>query len=111
MRRKIHRRYWLLIYLCWVLAPSVAHAQDEQVSISGTLLMLDDKTPHVAVVVQVVTPASGGRDEPTVVATTLSDDSGRYQFQNLKQGRYQVRCYTLKGYVYYRGRENATVGT
>ncbi|MBC8227929.1 SpoIIE family protein phosphatase, partial [bacterium] len=74
----------------------------EAISISGTLLMLDDATPHVAVVVQAVTPAPTGQSEPTVVATTLSDESGRYRFINLKPGPYQVRCYTKSGYVYYQ---------
>ena len=77
----------------------------EAISISGTLLMLDDKTPHVAVVVQAVTPAPTGQSEPTVVATTLSDEAGRYRFINLKPGQYQVRCYTTSGYVYYQQRE------
>jgi len=35
------------------------------------------------------------------VATTLSDENGHYRFINLKPGRYQVRCYTLRGYVYH----------
>jgi len=74
----------------------------EAISISGALLMLDDVTPHVAVVVQAVTPAPTGQSEPTVVATTLSDEAGRYRFINLKPGQYQVRCYTKSGYVYYQ---------
>jgi ligand-binding sensor domain-containing protein len=72
------------------------------VSIEGTLLMLDDKTPHVAVPVQAVVaqaslPVKMGRP----VATTLSDEMGKYQFVNLKPGRYRVRCQVLGGYVYY----------
>ena len=62
--------------------------------------MLDNQTPHVACVVQAVKPAAD-RAEPEVVATTLSDKNGKYQFINLKSGRYQVRCYTLDGYVDY----------
>ena len=38
---------------------------------------------------------------PQVVATTLSDENGRYRFINLKPGQYKVRCYTLDNYVYY----------
>jgi len=71
------------------------------ISIEGTLLMLDDATPHVAIVVQAVIPPSDDGGEAEVVATTLSDEKGRYRFINLKTGQYQVRCYTLKGYVYY----------
>ena len=56
--------------------------------------MLDDETPHVAVSVQ------ASRDGK-VIAATLSDESGKYRLINLKPGRYQVRCYTLGGYLYY----------
>jgi len=73
--------------------------EKEKTSIEGTLLMLDDTTPHTAVPVQVI------RDGE-VIATTLSDEHGRYQFIDLKPGRYQVRCYTMDGYVYY-GEEKA----
>ena len=74
----------------------------EAVSISGTLLMLDDKTPHAACVVQAVKPAADS-NEPTVVATTLSDENGEYRFTNLSSGEHQVRCYTGEGeYVYHQ---------
>ena len=63
-------------------------------SIEGILLMLDGKTPHVAVPVQLM------REEKTI-ETALSDDMGRYQFTKLKPGWYQVRCQILGGYVYY----------
>ena len=55
-------------------------------SIEGTLLMLDDRTPHVAVVVQAGDPSPDGGGEPVVAATVLSDESGRYRFTNLKTG-------------------------
>ena len=92
------------------------------ISIEGTLLMLDDKTPHPAVVVQAVRPPSsflppklggdqeGGEGAPTAVGATLSDEGGKYQFINLKPGRYQVRCYAGTEYVYYREGENSTSG-
>ena len=51
--------------------------------------MLDDTTPHVACVVQAVKPVANS-DEPTAVATTLSDENGKYQFTYLRQGQYQV---------------------
>ncbi len=72
---------------------------EETINIEGTLLMLDDATPHVAVPVQVI------RDGE-VVSTILSDEAGRYHFSNLKEGRYQLRCHVLGGYVYY-GEEKA----
>ena len=72
---------------------------EETISIEGTLLMLDDATPHVAVPVQAI------RDGK-VMATTLSDEHGDYQFISLKPGAYQVRCQVLGGYVYY-GEEKA----
>jgi ligand-binding sensor domain-containing protein len=87
----------LLIFIITFIPPSAF-----AVSIEGALLMLDDKTPHVACVVQAVTPAHDGKLELTVVATTLSDENGKYQFTNLLPERYQVRCYTLNGYVYYQ---------
>jgi protocatechuate 3,4-dioxygenase beta subunit len=31
----------------------------------------------------------------------LSDEGGKYRFVNLKPGQYQLRCYTLGGYLYY----------
>ena len=71
------------------------HTQDN-VSISGQLLMLDDKTPHVACVVQVVRHVRV--DHPPIVSTTLSDENGHYQFTNLTPGAYQVRCYTINIY-------------
>ncbi|MBC8235973.1 carboxypeptidase regulatory-like domain-containing protein, partial [bacterium] len=72
----------------------------EAISIEGTLLMLDDVTPHVAVPVQAI---CNGK----VIATTLSDESGKYRFINLKPGQYQLRCQVLGGYVYYRVTEHA----
>jgi hypothetical protein len=65
----------------------------EAISVEGTILMLDDTTPHVAVPVQAI------RDGK-VIATALSDESGKYRFINLKPGQYHVRCQVLGGYVY-----------
>ena len=70
------------------------------VSIEGTLMMLDDATPHVAVPVEAL---SNGQ----VMTTTRSDEKGRYRFINLKPGQYQVRCQVLGGYVYYRDVDDA----
>ncbi len=63
------------------------------VSISGSLLKLDN-TPHVGVVVEALLLRKNGSSQRW--ATTLSDNSGRYQFINLRTGRYQLRCHTLK---------------
>jgi len=71
----------------------------EAVSIEGTLLMLDDATPHVAVPVQALVAQASLPVQ--VAATTLSDENGKYQFINLKPGQYQLRCQVLGGYVYY----------
>jgi len=75
------------------------------ISIEGTLLMLDNITPHVAVLVEAIMIRRG---EPRVhlVASTLSDNGGKYRFINLKPGKYQVRCQIPGGYVYY-GEEKA----
>ena len=46
-----------IVVLCFCWVTFAANAQDDEVvSISGTLLMLDDTTPHVACVVQAVIP-------------------------------------------------------
>ena len=79
----------------------------EAISIEGTLLMLDDKTPHVAVPVQAVIVR---RRKPVAVATALSDGNGKYRLINLRSGRYLLRCYTLGGYVYYKWGKSMPVG-
>ena len=96
----------------------------EAICIEGRLQMFDDTTPHVAVPVQAVRInkstnqqidarlASGCREEVThttvnseVASTTLSDETGRYRFINLKPGKYQIRCQVRGGYIYYDERE------
>jgi hypothetical protein len=74
-------------------------SSEDHVSMEGTLVMMDDVTPHVAVPVQVM-------QDGEVIATTLSDERGRYQFVDLKPGSYQLRCQVLGGCVYY-GEEKA----
>jgi len=71
----------------------------DPVSISGTVRMLDDITPHVAVPVEAI--RNGEK-----VAGTLTDESGKYQFVNLRPGNYELRCQVLDGYVHY-GEEKA----
>ena len=82
----------------------------QAISIAGTILMLDNITPHVAIVVQAVMPTLDSKEEAVVVATTLSDESGKYQFINLKPGDYQVRCYTGE-YVYFGQQAPTMTGT
>ena len=82
----------------------------EAISISGTLLMLDNRTPHIATVVQAVIPPSDRQGEPVIAATTLSDEDGRYRFINLRPGRYQVRCYIPGEYLYYGQKTAASQG-
>ena len=72
------------------------------IRITGRLLMLDEITPHRGVLVEAFRPPSADADQTVVVATTLSDKTGKYQFINLKPGGYQVRCETLDGYVSYQ---------
>ena len=74
---------------------------EKTIGIEGTLLMLDDATPHVSVPVQAI---CGGK----VIATALSDATGKYQLVGLKPGRYQVRCQISGGDVYY-GEGGSTV--
>ena len=98
----------LLIFITALIIPSaiavnsVLSSDGDVVSIEGTLLMLDDRTPHVAVPVQAI---RNGK----VIAGTLSDEIGKYQLINLKQGRYQLRCQVLGGYVYYGKGKNAVI--
>ena len=83
----------------------------EAISISGTVLALDNATPQVNVLVQAI---ALGRGDPTgrprFIAATLSDEEGKYRFINLKPGRYQVWCKILGGDVYY-GEEKSTAPT
>ena len=94
----------LLIFITAFIIPSaiavnrVLSSDGDVVSIEGTLLMLDDRTPHVAVPVQAI---RNGK----IMATALSDEGGKYRFINLKPGRCQVRCCTLEGYIYYRSNQ------
>jgi ligand-binding sensor domain-containing protein len=76
------------------------------VNIEGKLLMLDDKTPHEAVVVQAVAMHNG---KYAVADTALSHENGYYKFVNMKPGRYVVRCYTSDGYIYYKWNKNEPV--
>ncbi|MBI1925298.1 response regulator, partial [Candidatus Poribacteria bacterium] len=97
----------------------------EAISISGTVVAFDN-SPHVAVPVQALrlrisdfglrnetteiskkqsarsNPKSArSQEQSEVVATALSDEGGKYQFINLKPGRYYLRCQVMGGYVYY----------
>jgi len=73
----------------------------DDISIEGTLLMLDDKTSHVAVSVQVIRNGE-------LIDGVLSDENGKYQFIHLEPGEYQVRCY-IGEYVYYSDKKNKPV--
>jgi len=68
------------------------------VSIEGTILMFDDKTPHVSVCVQAI-------QDGKVIDSMYTDEGGKYQFVNLKPGKYKVRCYIPGEYVYYKRKE------
>ena len=72
---------------------------ENAVSIEGTLLMLDDITPHAGIPVQAI-------HDGKVFDTVLSDEKGNYRFINLKPEQYQLRCQVLAGYIYY-GEEKA----
>ena len=75
----------------------------KEICIEGTLLMFDNKTPHVAVPVQAICNWK-------VIAGVLSDAEGKYRFINLKPGPYQLRCQILNGYVYYGQEEKIVKG-
>ncbi|MFC1714045.1 two-component regulator propeller domain-containing protein [Candidatus Poribacteria bacterium] len=91
----------LLVFFTAIFCLCITAVQAEDtVSIEGELLMLDDKTPHVAVPVEVVRNGE-------IVDLVLSNEDGEYQFVNLRSGQYQVRCQVLGGYVYYRATDSA----
>ena len=69
-------------------------------SIEGTILMLNDTTPLMVVPVQAVFLGKDNALERPI-ATTLSDERGKYKLTNLIPGRYQIRCQVLGGYVYF----------
>jgi hypothetical protein len=80
----------------------------EERSISGRVLALDGETPQTAVAVQALGPSDpAAADE--VAATVLTDKEGRFQFINLRSGRYHVRCQTAGGFVYF-GTTGAAAG-
>ena len=85
----------MVITVCVLTEHTLAQTQPKEViSIEGTILMLNDITPHVAVPVQAI------RDGK-VIDGVLTDENGKYRFINLNPGRYQVRCYIPGEYVYY----------
>jgi len=70
------------------------------INIQGSILMMDNMTPHVSVPVQAVRNG-------VLVATAISDEKGKYNLVNLKAGMYRIRCQVKNGYAYYGG--NKTV--
>ncbi len=72
------------------------------VSIAGRTMTLDptNNAPQAAIPVQVLAPESGGRPAD-LVATTVTDAAGHFEFVCLKPGKYQVRCQSPSGYLYY----------
>jgi hypothetical protein len=84
------------------------------VSIQGSILMLDEQSPHVGLVVQALKPSptkakSALESTDQIVATTLTDDRGQYQFLNLRPGKYQVRCHIPSRLVYYPDQSDQSV--
>ena len=76
-----------IMYTSFLHALPLAYTySQDHVNISGQLLMLDDVTPHVACVVQVIAVSPGGKSEPIVVKTVLSNSAGKYRFTSLSPG-------------------------
>lgn len=72
----------------------------ENVSIAGSVFMLDEeKTPHVAIVTQALYISDA---KPFARSTVITDSQGKYQFFNLRPGKYIIRCQISGGYIYYR---------
>ena len=63
-----------------LLKTLIRNSESETVSIEGTLLTVDGVSLHVGVPIQVVSCQGDSLSRP--IATTLSDERGRYQFIN-----------------------------
>ena len=64
----------MVITVCVLTEHTFAQTQPKEViSIEGTILMLDDKTPHVAVPVQAI-------KDGKVIDGVLTDENGKYRF-------------------------------
>ena len=70
------------------------------ISIQGSIMTSDD-TPHSAVPVQAIR-LSEYNDAEILASTKLTDTDGKYQFINLRPGRYKIRCQVMGGFIYYR---------
>lgn len=78
---------------------------EKAISIEGDVLAYD-RTPHPPLLVQLLrVERETAKEVP--VATTKSDEGGRYRFVNLMPGVYKVRCHTADTVVYFR-REGAS---
>jgi len=110
---------FILLCFCWVTF--AVNAQDnEMVSISGRV-MARDNTPMMAVPVQAVARRRAfgegqnrnvnAAEEWVIIAGTLSDEGGKYQFINMKPGRYYLRCGVMGGYVYYGSSSHSPVAS
>jgi PAS domain S-box-containing protein len=97
------RKLVFLSFLFWMLLSHFASSYSAETGsvISGSVLMPDNSTPHVALVVQLVFPPPSPGEVTTICATTVTDEFGEFQFSDVPPESYLVRCYTLEGYVYY----------
>ena len=98
----------------WLISKTFQHRERKKydfklkqaVGIQGSILMLDQQSPHVGIVVQALKPSqerakSGLETSDQIIATTLTDDRGQYQFINLKPGAYHIRCHIPGRLVYF----------
>jgi signal transduction histidine kinase/CheY-like chemotaxis protein len=85
----------------WQLSPML--------SVTGRVVTLDGSTPQSAVVVQVLDADAPATEPPLwmpdarVVAGTLTDAEGRFQFTHLKPGRYRLRAQMTGGGMDFAG--------
>jgi DNA-binding NtrC family response regulator/ligand-binding sensor domain-containing protein len=76
------------------------------ISIEGCVLKLDE-TPHNVVPIQAIR-FNECKDTESLISTTLTNGVGKYQFSNLKPGKYKIRCQIKGKYLYYSDEDGIT---
>jgi len=72
-----------------------------QMSVEGQLIGLDGKTPIPGVTLEVL-QQHDSESAPTVIASSMTDEQGRFQFAHLLSQPFKVRIIGNDRYLYYR---------
>ena len=112
----MNQRSTITILIAFFLSILTAAAQRD--GLSGRVIDKEDNSPMAKSTIQLyrLTQKTGGKLDTTFVSGVLSDDNGRFTFNNVSAGQYLVKV-TFLGYKHYyravnkeRGRDLA-VGT